>query len=113
MRPQAENGPLALSASRASGRDAPRSRKRPVAPLALSASRALGRNLDLGRESRVPPGLRLGTLDVSRPSVSDGHARISAEQNRLRRPRTNPRVHLRLLAPRRDSTAHRAPQLAR
>jgi hypothetical protein len=87
------------------GRNAARSRKWPVSPLALSASRASGRNLGLGRESRVLPGPRLGPLDVSRPSASYAHARIPAEQNRIRRPCANPRVHLRLLAPR------RAPQL--
>jgi hypothetical protein len=75
MRPEAENGPSAHSRS--------------------------GRNLGLGQESRVLPGPRLGPLDVSHPSASDGQARIPAEQNRLQRPRANPRVHLRLLAPRR------------
>jgi hypothetical protein len=47
----------------------------------------------------------LGLLDVSRPSASDNHAWIPAEQKRRRHPRANPRVHLRFLAPR------RAPQL--
>jgi hypothetical protein len=35
----------------------------------------------LGRESCVPPGPRLSPLNVSRPSTSNGHAWIPAEQN--------------------------------
>jgi hypothetical protein len=88
------------------GRHAAREGNQPTGPLTLSASRAPGRNLGLGRESFFPPGLKLGPVIMSRPSQSDGYARIPAEQNRLRRPRANPRVHLRHLAPR------RAPQLA-
>jgi hypothetical protein len=37
--------------------------------------------MGLGRESCVPPGPRLGPLNVSRPSASNGHAWIPAEQN--------------------------------
>jgi hypothetical protein len=40
----------------------------------------------LGRESHVPPGPRLGLLDVSRPSASDGHTWIPAEEKWRRRP---------------------------
>jgi hypothetical protein len=73
-----------------------RDRNQPSGPLALSASRALGRNLGLGRESFFPPGLNLGLVIVSRPSQSDGCARFSAEQNRARRPRANPSLILSL-----------------
>jgi hypothetical protein len=37
--------------------------------------------MGLGRESCVPPGPRLSPLNVSRPSASNGHAWIPAEQN--------------------------------
>jgi hypothetical protein len=47
----------------------------------------------LGRESRFPPGSRLGPVIVSRPSASDGRALISAEQNPLWRSCANPSVH--------------------
>jgi hypothetical protein len=47
----------------------------------------------LSRESRFPPGPRLGPVIVSRPSASDGRALISAEQNPLRRSCANPSVH--------------------
>jgi hypothetical protein len=71
------------------GRHATRDRNQPSGPLALSASRAPGRNLGLGRESFFPPGLNLGSVIVSCPSQSDGCARFSAKQNRARRPRAN------------------------
>jgi hypothetical protein len=35
----------------------------------------------LGRESCIPPGPRLGLLNVSHPSASNGHVWILAEQN--------------------------------
>jgi hypothetical protein len=48
-------------------------------PLTHSALRAPG--LVVGRESRFPPGPLLGSLIVSRPSASKGHAWNPAEQN--------------------------------
>jgi hypothetical protein len=111
------HGPYALNSLRAPGREAARNRKRPArpqttlpvpgrhaardgnqpsGPLALGASRAPGRNLGLGRESFIPPGLKLDPVSVSRPSKSDGCARFPAEQNRARRPRANPSLILRL-----------------
>jgi hypothetical protein len=92
-RPEAENGPrpaLPQTPLPVPGRHAARDENQPTGPLALSASRAPGRNLGLGREGLFPPGLNLGPMIVSRPSQSDGCARFPAEQNRLRRPRTNP-----------------------
>jgi hypothetical protein len=99
MRPEAKNGPSARSRTLRSARQAAMRPEAANGPLTLSTSRAIGRNLGLGQESCVPPGPRLGPLDVSRPSASDGHARIPAEQNWLRCPLANPRVHLCLLAP--------------
>jgi hypothetical protein len=92
-RPEAENGPrpaLPQNPLCVPGRHAARDGNRSIGPLALSASRAPGRNLGLGRESLFPPGLNLGPVIVSRPSQSDGCARFLAEQNRFRRPRANP-----------------------
>jgi hypothetical protein len=86
-RPEAENGPrparsrISLPAPAAMR---PETEKQPSGPLALGASRAPGHNLGLGRESHIPPGLKLGPVSVSRSSRSDGRARFSAEQNRLR-----------------------------
>jgi hypothetical protein len=74
--------PLAHTALRAPGRHSARSKNWPVGSLALSASRAPGRNLGLGRERRFPPGPRLGPVIVSHPSASNGRARNPAEQNR-------------------------------
>jgi hypothetical protein len=76
------HGPLAQTLLRAPGREAARSRKRPIGPLALSASRAPGCNLGLGWESHFPPEPRLGPVIVSHPSESNGCARFLAEQNR-------------------------------
>jgi hypothetical protein len=87
--PEAEKparGPL----TRNTPRSRPEAEKRSTGPLALGASRTPGRNLGLGRERLTPPGLNLGPMSVSRPSQSDGRARFSAEQNRLRRPSRNP-----------------------
>jgi hypothetical protein len=50
-------------------------------PLTHSALRAPGLIVGLGRESCVPPGPRLSLLNVSRPSASNGHTWIPAEQN--------------------------------
>jgi hypothetical protein len=72
------------------GRHAARDENQPTGPLALSASRAPGRNLGLGRESLFPPELNLGPVIVSHPSQSDGCAMFPAEQNWLRRPHANP-----------------------
>jgi hypothetical protein len=72
------------------GRHAARDRNQPTGPLALGASRPPGRNLGLGWESLIPPGLNLGPVSVSRSSQSNGCARFSAEQNRLRLRRANP-----------------------
>jgi hypothetical protein len=72
------------------GRLAPRDENQPTGPLALSASRATGRNLGLGQESFFPPGLNLGPVIVSRPSQSDGCARFPADQNHVLRCRANP-----------------------
>jgi hypothetical protein len=71
-----------------------RDEKQPSGPLTLGASRALGRNLGLGREGLIPPGLKLGSVSVSRSSQSNGYARFPAEQNRARRPRANPSLIL-------------------
>jgi hypothetical protein len=79
-------GPLHAKTISASGWETARSRKRSTGPLALGASRAPGRNLGLGWERLTAPGLNLGPVSVSRPSQSDGRARFSAEQNRIRRP---------------------------
>jgi hypothetical protein len=82
--------PAAHSSSdalRVPGRHAPRDEKRSTGPLALGASHAPGRNLGLGRESFIPPRLKLGPVSVSRPSQSDGCVKFSAEQNHARRPR--------------------------
>jgi hypothetical protein len=92
-RPEAENGPwpaLPQTPLPVPGRHAARYGKRSTGPLALSASRAPGRNLGLGRERLFPPGLNLGPVIVSRPSQSDGCARFPVEQNRLRLRRANP-----------------------
>jgi hypothetical protein len=67
-------------------------------PLALSASRALGRNLGLGRESLFPPGSKLGPVIVSHLSQSNGCARFPIEQNRVDSPRANPSL-IRFSAP--------------
>jgi hypothetical protein len=68
----------------------PETEKQPSGPLALGASRAPGRNLGLGRESLIPPGLKLGLVSVSRSSQSNGCARFPAEQNRASAGRANP-----------------------
>jgi hypothetical protein len=78
------------------GRHAARDGNQPSGPLALSASRAPGRNLGLGRESLIPPGLILGPVSVSHPPKSDGCARFPAEQNHARQPRANPSLILSL-----------------
>jgi hypothetical protein len=75
-----------------SGRHVPRDGNQPTGPLALSASRAPGRNLGLGRGSLFPPGLNLNPVIMSRPSQSDGCVRFPAEQNRLRCPHANPNL---------------------
>jgi hypothetical protein len=69
------------------GRHAARDGKQSTGPLALSASRAPGRNLGLGRESLFPPGLNLGPVIMSRSSQSNGCAKFPAEQNSARCPR--------------------------
>jgi hypothetical protein len=97
-KPKTVRGPLALrprSPSQAAMGLAARDGKQPSGPLTLGASRAPGRNLGLGRESFIPPGLKLGPVSVSRPSKSDGCTRFPAEQNRARRPRANPSLILR------------------
>jgi hypothetical protein len=94
-RPEAENGPrparsrISLPAPAAMR---PETEKQPSGPLALGASRAPGRNLGLGRESQIPPGLKLGPVSVSRSSRSDGCATFPAEQNRASAGRANPSV---------------------
>jgi hypothetical protein len=100
------------SAIRAPGRDLPLIRKMARGPLTHSPSHAPGCNVGLGRESRVPPGPQLGPLDVSRPYASNGHAWIPTEQKRRWRPRANPRVHLRFLAPRSAAPPATAPPWA-
>jgi hypothetical protein len=75
-----------------------RDRNWPTGPLALSASRAPGRNLGLGRESLFPPGPKLSPVIVSHPSQSNGCARFSVEQNRIDSPRANPSL-IRFSAP--------------
>jgi hypothetical protein len=81
------------TALRVPGRHAARDGNRPTGLLALSASRAPGRNLGLGRESLFPPRPKLSPVIVSHPSQSNGCARFPAEQNRARRPRANPSPH--------------------
>jgi hypothetical protein len=58
-----------------------RKRKRSVGSLTHSALRAPVLVVGLGQESCVPPGPRLSLLNVSRPSASNGHVWIPAEQN--------------------------------
>jgi hypothetical protein len=92
-RPEAETGPRPARPQTTLpvlGRHAARDGNQPTSPLALSASRAPGRNLGLGRESFFSPGLNLGPVIVSRPSQSDGCARFPAEQNRVLQHRANP-----------------------
>jgi hypothetical protein len=89
-RPEAENSPrltLPQTALRVPGRHAARDGNRSTGPLALSVSRAPGRNLGLGWESLFPPGSKLGLVIVSHPSQSNGCAKFPAEQNHARRPR--------------------------
>ena len=90
-KPKPACGPLALrprSPSQAAMR--PETEKQPSGLLALGASRAPCRNLGLGRESLIPPGLKLGPVSVSRSSQSNGCARFPAEQNRASAGRANP-----------------------
>jgi hypothetical protein len=92
-RPEAETGPRPARPQTTlpvPGRHAARDGNQPTGPLALSVSRAPGRNLGLGRESFFPPGLNLGPVIVSHPSQSDGCARFPAEQNHVLRRRANP-----------------------
>jgi hypothetical protein len=91
--PEDENGPqpaLPQTPLPVPGRHAARDGKWFTGPLALSASRAPGRNLCLGRERLFLPGLNLGPVIMSRLSQSDGCARFPAEQNRLRLRCANP-----------------------
>jgi hypothetical protein len=81
---ESAHGPLARKTLRTPGRETARGRKTARGLLALGASRAPGRNLGLGRERLIPPGLKLGSLSVNRPSQSDGRTRFLAEQNWLR-----------------------------
>jgi hypothetical protein len=101
-RPEAETGPRPARPQTTlpvPGRHAARDGNQPTGPLALSVSRAPGRNLGLGRESFFPPGLNLGPVIVSRPSQSDGCARFPAEQNRVLQCCTNPSLILSSYAP--------------
>jgi hypothetical protein len=87
----AENGPwpaLPQTPLPVPGRHAARDGKRSTGPLALSVSRAPGRNL--GQERFFPPGLNLSPVIVSPPSQSDGCARFLAKQTRLQLRRANP-----------------------
>jgi hypothetical protein len=99
--PEAENGPWPArpqTALRVPGRHAAQDENQPTGPLALSASRAPGRNLGLDRESIFPPGPKLGPVIVSHPSQSNGCERFPVEQNRVDSPRTNPSL-IRFSAP--------------
>jgi hypothetical protein len=92
-RPEAETGPRPARPQTTlpvPGRHAARDGNQPTGPLALSASRAPGRNLGLGRESFFPPGLNLGPVIVRRPSQSDGCTRFPTEHNPVLQRRTNP-----------------------
>jgi hypothetical protein len=100
--PKIKNSPRPArpqTALRMPGRHVARDGNQPTGPLALSASRAPGRNLGLGRESFFLPRSKLGPVIVSHPSQSNGCARFSAEQNRARRPRANPSPHSVCLRP--------------
>jgi hypothetical protein len=100
-RPEAEISPWPArlqTALRVPGCHAARDGNRPTGPLALSASRALGRDLGLDRESLFPPGPKLGPVIVSHPSQSNGCARFPVEQNCVDSPRTNPSL-IRFSAP--------------
>jgi hypothetical protein len=91
--PEAETGPRPACPQTTlpvPGRHAARDGNQPCGPLALSASRAPGRNLGLGRESLILPGLNLGPVSVSCSSQANGCVRFPAEQNRARQPHANP-----------------------
>jgi hypothetical protein len=83
IRPENKNGPSARSRTVRSARQATirPEKKRLVGLLAHSALHALSLVVGLDQESCVPPGPRLGPLSMSRPSASNGHAWILAEQN--------------------------------
>jgi hypothetical protein len=70
IRPENENGPSARSRTARSAHQA-----------SIRPENKNGLVVSLGQESCVPPGPRLGPLNVSRPFASNGHAWIPAEQN--------------------------------